>query len=150
MRSTTAPRSPAFLLKRSGAHVKIALYSCTEYKYDGGLLDFIAECGNNYSTYVRIFYYDETTDILLRKYNANTNQYSVLIGAAESVVIQDGSGYTIVRYALLDGGIFDNDGEVNGQYADPVGIATIAPPVTNQQSNTPTSSQDGSLGQSLS
>ena len=104
-----------------------------EYNYPGGLLDFIADCNNTFGTVVRIYYYDETVEELnLRKYNPLTNQYSTLTDHEDFINMNDytfsGQSAVIVNYYLYDGGELDSDGEVNGEYADPVGNAILGAP----------------------
>ena len=70
------------------------------YDYPGGLVDFAAECGYSYmNTQVKLYFYDEqSSDILLRKYNPNTRQYADMTSfiAATSDLTIDGHNVAVI------------------------------------------------------
>lgn len=117
-----------------------------QYNYPGNLLDFTASCGFSSATQVRIFYYDELAeDLILRKFNPTTGLYSGITeledfqGLSDQVV--GDNHFVFVSYILRDGGVFDTDGEENGQFSDPIGLAVIAPPEQPQDNQEQSSSQ---------
>lgn len=98
------------------------------YDYGNGLFDFEADCVDETTT-VRLFYYDVTKDdLVVRKYNSNSNTYFNLTGQYGATLQQTtigGHTVTIASYQITDGGDLDMDGTVNGTIIDPVGLAAL-------------------------
>ena len=72
-------------------------------------------------------YYDlpgNPTDYTARKYKTSDQTYSDVVGAI--LVREDYGGKSRLKltYSITDGGILDQDGQVNGIIIDPVGLAT--------------------------
>ncbi len=131
------------------------------YDYPGGLVDFAAECGYSYmNTQVKLYFYDEqSSDILLRKYNPNTRQYADMTSfiAATSDLTIDGHNVAILTYQITSENGLDVDPNPDDNIiADPLGIAVAASPQSEgqddqgagQSSPTTTASGLASTGQS--
>jgi len=97
-----------------------------DYDYANGLFDFAADCGDaGFTTTVSLYYYGvEKHDAIARKFNPNTNQYSTIADASISETTIHGSPVTVVTYQMTDGGELDMDGQVNGSFEDPAGLAS--------------------------
>lgn len=72
-------------------------------------------------------YYDlpgNPTDYAARKYNISKQAYSDVVGAV--IVREDYGGKSRLKltYSIADGGVLDQDGQVNGVIIDPVGLST--------------------------
>lgn len=106
------------------------------FDYDNGLFDFEAECNEGFTTTINLFYYGVSKDdLIVRKYNPNTNAYFNLTGEYGATLEErliDDETVTVAAYQITDGGDLDMDGEVNGFIVDPVGIAssTVGSPNT--------------------
>lgn len=96
------------------------------WNYNNGLFDFAGDCGTpGFTTSVTLMYYDvDEANATFRKYNDNTAVYSTVSSATISVEVINGKTVTVVRYDITDGGELDVDGEENGQFNDPAGLAT--------------------------
>ncbi len=96
------------------------------YDYANGLFDFAADCGEEgFTTTISLYYYDvDKADAIFRKFNPNTNQYSTINSTSISETTIHGSSVIVVSYQLTDGGELDMDGEENGAFEDPAGLAT--------------------------
>lgn len=100
-----------------------------EYDYSDGLINFTGSCDSPQSTTdIRIFYYDTTLDdVLLRKYNPNTEDYATLSNVDFEETTIDDHNVVIATYQMSDGNELDTDGNPsNGQWTDPIGLAQIA------------------------
>lgn len=98
-----------------------------EYEYDHGLFDFAGDCETSgFTTTITLYYYGVDPDgFVLRKYNPETQQYSTVEGASISQTTIYGASVTVVSYQLTDGGELDLDGEVDGAFEDPAGLARL-------------------------
>lgn len=98
------------------------------YEYVNGLMDFTLSCGTpGFTTTIKQYYYDVLKDdLVLRKYDPNTELYSTIEDAVlEQVVVNDNT-VTRVTYEVTDGGTLDTDGAANGTIVDPAGLAGSA------------------------
>lgn len=96
------------------------------YRYVNGLMDFTLACGTpGFTSTIKQYYYGVTADeLVLRKYNPNTQTYATIEDAViEQVEINDNT-VTVVTYEVTDGSELDLDGEENGMIHDPAGLAT--------------------------
>lgn len=99
------------------------------YDYANDLFDFEADCGTpGFTTTIKLYYYDVSkAGLVLRKFNPNTNTFFNLTGAPHDATLEertiDGHTVTVATYQITDGGVLDMDGAVNGELADPVGLA---------------------------
>lgn len=96
-----------------------------EYSYPAGFMNFTASCGSaGYTADVTLYFYGQSTaNLLLRKYNPNTQAYATVNGAVISEVTIGGQQAAKVTYQVTDGGPLDSDGTANGVIVDPVGLA---------------------------
>src|SRR5690606_2317991 len=99
------------------------------YNYENGLFDFVADCGTHgFTTTIKLYYYDvSSAGMLVRKHNPNTNAFfnlAGMYGATLSKTTINSHQVTVATYNITDGGVLDIDGAVNGQIADPVGLAS--------------------------
>lgn len=115
----------------------------TSYDYANGLFDIEGDCGSpGFTTTIKLYYYDVDPDgMVFRKFNPNTNKYSTVESAVISEEIIDGHNVAVVTYQLTDGGELDTDGLVDGQFADPAGLASV---VTDEANITATLADTGS------
>jgi hypothetical protein len=99
-----------------------------QYDYQNGLFDFAADCGEEgFTTTVRFFYYDiDSEGLVLRKHNPNTNTFFDINGATLTETTIHGRPVTVATFIITDGGELDMDGEINGEFSDPAGVATSA------------------------
>jgi hypothetical protein len=97
------------------------------YSYASGLVNFTADCGTpGYTTTVKVLVFGTTTSsLVLRKHNPNTNAYFTVSGATITDVVVGGQNAVQVVYQIVDGGVLDTDGTVNGTIVDPVGLASL-------------------------
>ncbi len=101
------------------------------YDYPEGLVAFSADCLTpGYTATVKLYYYDTDKDnLILRKYNPNTNAYFNLTGQYGATFEQttiNNRTVTIATYRITDGQELDIDNQTNGSIQDPVGIATLS------------------------
>jgi hypothetical protein len=103
------------------------------YTYPAGLLAFTANCGTpGYTATITIdFYGVSNTNLVLRKYNPNTQSYSTVPGATVSNTTISGQPVVVATYQITDGGPLDEDGAANGVIVDPVGLAELTPAAPN-------------------
>jgi hypothetical protein len=94
------------------------------YNYQSGLMNFTITCAEPglSAEIVMYFYGVSPTDLVLRKFNSNTNGYSTVTGAVLTEVTIGDATATKVVYSVVDGGILDMDGVANGTIVDPVGL----------------------------
>ena len=97
------------------------------YAYQNGLVNFTANCGSpGFESTVNIYYFGVNKEnLIVRKYNANTNTYSTISTAMLTDQIIDESLVTVATYSITDGGNLDQDGLSNGVIVDPVGLGQI-------------------------
>jgi hypothetical protein len=98
------------------------------YDYANGLFDFAGNCGDpGFTTTIRFFYYDvDPEGLVLRKHNPNDNTYFNIDGATLTESTIHGRQVTIASFQITDGGTLDMDGEENGEFTDPAGLANAA------------------------
>lgn len=103
-----------------------------EWDYENGLFDFAGDCTTpGFTTTVKMYLFDVLPeDEVVRKYNPNTNEYFEIEGATVGTeVIDGGEGpdetVTVFSYDITDGGELDMDGEENGEFSDPAGLASF-------------------------
>lgn len=106
------------------------------YEYENGLFDFAADCpAPGYTTTIRLYYYGVSkADLVVRKYDPNTQTFFNLTGAYGATLTETtigGNKVTVASYQITDGGDLDMDGEVNSQITDPVGLASLVIEVPN-------------------
>jgi hypothetical protein len=100
------------------------------YDYPNGLFDFEAECDfPGINTTIKLFYYDVSIDnVVLRKFNPNTQTYADVPGVTLEQVNINGHSVAVATYQVIDGGELDTDGLENGEISDPAGLATVFTP----------------------
>ncbi len=105
----------------------------TGYNYWTGLVNFAADCGDpGYTSSVTLYFYGTSQDnLVLRKYNNNTNGYFNVPEATVTNEVINGQSVIVAAYNITDGGELDMDGEANGIIVDPVGLATLVVGVPN-------------------
>jgi hypothetical protein len=98
------------------------------FDYPKGLVDFSGSCDSPSSdSDIHLYFYDTNSDNLkLRKYDPNIQTYEPLTDA--NLVQQTINGHNVVvaTYHMFDGSALDTDGGIDGQFSDPVGIASEA------------------------
>ncbi len=95
------------------------------FDYPAGLLQFVLLCNSPGATAtVTLYYYGDydPTNLNLRKWNDN-NSYTTIASATLSKVTIGGQNALKVQYQITDGSSLDQDGIVDGNIVDPVGIA---------------------------
>lgn len=99
-----------------------------DYVYENGLFDFKGACSPpGFTTTVHLYYYDVSiSNLTMRKFNPNTQQYSNIPGATLEQRTINGHSVAVASYQITDGGELDMDGVENGEFADPAGIATVS------------------------
>lgn len=72
----------------------------------------------------------EPSAVTIRKYNETTNAFTTLTQENSNLQVsrttQEGEQAILVEYQITDGGLFDQDGVVNGEILDPVGLGSLA------------------------
>lgn len=96
-----------------------------DYEYTNGLFDFAGDCGDpGFSTTIKLFYYNvEPENLVLRKHNTNNNTFFDIEGASINGTTINGQPVTVASFQMIDGGLLDMDGQVNGEFEDPAGLA---------------------------
>lgn len=120
-----------------------------DYRYVNGLMDFTLACGTpGFTSTIKQYYYGVTADeLVLRKYNPNTQTYATIDDAMiEQVEINDNT-VTVVTYEVADGSELDTDGETDGNITDPAGLASLASLEDPDDSENNPSSSQGSNSQ---
>lgn len=98
------------------------------YTYEEGLMDFRVVCSQPGETItVRKYYYGIRDSELLtvRKFDPTNNSYFSLSGQyGATLETQEISGQNVfvTSYQVTDGGVLDDDNEVNSEIVDPVGL----------------------------
>jgi hypothetical protein len=105
----------------------------TKYTYPAGLLSFTTNCGTpGYTASITIDFYGLTnTNLVLRKYNPNTQTYVNVPGASVTNTTISGQPVVEATYSITDGGPLDEDSTANGIIVDPVGLAEQTPAAPN-------------------
>jgi hypothetical protein len=97
-----------------------------DYSYPAGMMDFTLDCGSNgFTATINHYYYGETGDYSLRKYNPTTDAYATIEGAVMTAMTIGGQNAIQANYQVTDGGELDIDGVVNGVIEDPAGLAVL-------------------------
>ncbi len=102
------------------------------------LTGFTLYCPTTGATVPVTIIYDkvyDTSNAVLRYYNPVSAAYSTVAGATFSTATIGGVQKTTVTYNLTDGGVYDQDGSVNGIIIDPVALATA--PKTSASASAP-------------
>lgn len=112
-----------------------SMYLDAGYSYPAGLMNFTLTCSPGATATVNMYYYGlSPTNLVLRKYNANTHTYTSVTGATVTSVTIGGQQATKITYQIADGGPLDTDGVVNGTIVDPAGPALpVSAPNTGLQ-----------------
>lgn len=113
--------------------------------YPLGFNNFKLDCGDKGQTAVLDIIYDKAYNTSCWewvKFNTITNNYMVIPVGANLSYRTDSNGRTVAQLSLLDGGIYDMDGEINGQIVDPSGPAPIANCPATTTPTTPTSNTE--------
>lgn len=97
------------------------------YEYVNGLMDFTLACGTpGFESIIKQYYYDvSSADLVLRKYDPNTETYTTIDPATITQTTINGATVTVVTYSVVDGGALDTDGIANGIITDPAGLASV-------------------------
>lgn len=103
------------------------------YNYSSGLVKFTASCGTpGYSTTANVIVYGTSaSELILRKYNPNTKAYFTINNATIVDTTIGGKKAAVATYQIIDGGVLDTDGSINGIIVDPVGLASLVVGVPN-------------------
>lgn len=93
------------------------------FDYETGLVGFVGrDCGVGAEVDVKLYFYGNySEDVVLRKY-VNGSYTQIPDATLEETTI-DGSQVTVASYTIKDGGDLDDDGAVDGNIVDPVGLA---------------------------
>lgn len=110
----------------------------SNYIYEYGLFDFAGDCGEpGFSTTVSLYYYGVNPDgTIFRKFNPNTNTFGTVEEASISAQTINGESVAVVTYQITDGQELDTDQEVNGEFEDPAGLATLSSNTPSDLANT--------------
>jgi hypothetical protein len=114
----------------------------TGFDYPLGLVNYTFTNAAASNQVVLVFVTDLTpSQVIARKYNAITKQFSDIPGAMITATTFSGNPALQLTYNVTDGGMLDQDGTVNGTIIDPVGIAVVTsspaqPTNTNASTNT--------------
>ncbi len=95
------------------------------FSYPVGLVDFCLSVSNG-STHVITLTFETSllpSDVIARKYIANSGTYIPVPGASIAETTLNGQHALQLTYSITDGGALDDDGIVNGEILDPVGLA---------------------------
>lgn len=112
----------------SNANVSAASHANSNiYSFPAGMLNFTLTCANPGDTAtVTLYYYGvNANDLVLQKYNTNTQEYQSIPGATITQVTIGGQEATKVVYDITDGSSLDQDGIADGTIVDPVGLASL-------------------------
>ncbi len=103
------------------------------YNYATGLVKFSANCGTpGYTTTAKVTVFGvSASNLVLRKYNPNTNAYFTITTATIIDTTIGGQSAAVATYQIKDGGPLDTDGVANGTIVDPVGLASLVVSVPN-------------------
>lgn len=97
------------------------------YDYPLGVVDFTVTCNDpGDSATVTVFCFCDDIaieDLIARKYDPNTGEYTTIDSAVLSQVTIGGEVAKKMVYTVTDGGELDDDGLANGIISDPVGFA---------------------------
>lgn len=96
-----------------------------DFSYENGLFDFAGDCGaSGFTTTIKLYYYGVSKEgLVARKFNPNTQRYSSIPNASIEQTTINGAPVTILSYDITDGGELDTDGQVDGKFTDPAGLA---------------------------
>jgi Bacterial Ig-like domain len=109
--------------------------SDTIYKYPKGLIDFKINCSlPGVGSLVDLYFTNQTDSTNLKVRKFINGIYSDVENATKTQTTINGIPTVKVSYSILDGGQLDQDGSVNGEIIDPIGLALLDTPIT--QSNT--------------
>lgn len=110
-----------------------SLTNDSDYTYPLGLFDFTVDCGvNGFSATVKQYFYEpDMNSFVLRKF-AN-DRYQTIDDATFTAQTIGGQPVLVASYVVVDGGVLDTDGTVNGVITDPAGpgVPVAMPGVPN-------------------
>lgn len=95
------------------------------YTYPDGLMDFnLTGCTPGATVVITQYYYGviERQNLVVRKFNPNTNTFSTIDSATIQIVDIAGQPVVMVQYSIQDGGALDMDGVADGAISDPAGL----------------------------
>jgi hypothetical protein len=94
------------------------------YDFPYGLINFCLAVPHGSTQDVSLLFESKGDSSLAtaRKYSAVTSQYGSILGAVITEDVIGGIHYLRLAYQITDGGMLDEDGEVNGEIIDPVGL----------------------------
>ena len=109
------------------------------FDYPVGIHDYTLECDGNGDATQATIYLDkvyDTSTLVARKYNPTTQTYLTASGVTFGSAMVSGTEVTTMQVSLVDGGLNDQDGEVNGVIVDPIGPAqTVTPADTTTEAD---------------
>lgn len=95
------------------------------YTYPLGMLDFRLTTNKSSNLMTIIFVTDlSAEEVVVRKYQPSTNEYSTVSGAVVTDVLYEGAPALQVSYELVDNGPLDTNAAV-GVIDDPIGLAVV-------------------------
>lgn len=99
--------------------------------YPLGLVRFSATVNHTNPVNIELLFATDLlpNQVVARKYNSVTRQYGDVPGATITTALLDGKPALKLSYSVLDGGVLDEDGVVNGTIVDPVGLAVTETPL---------------------
>jgi hypothetical protein len=103
--------------------------SDSDYLYPKGLVNFKSNCIDSEGIQGVTIYFSNQADspnLKVRKFKNGV--YSDIPGVVKTQVTLDGLPTLKVSYTIIDGGELDEDGVVNGEISDPVGLALLDTP----------------------
>jgi hypothetical protein len=103
--------------------------------YPIGLIKFKITCmtpGGSANVRIILGAQYDTSKWVYKKYNSLTKKYTVVPNVTYGTLVVAGKTVTTISYRATDGDATDEDGTVNGEYADPSGPAvTVTAPLAN-------------------
>ena len=110
-----------------------------EYNYPYGLTSFILKCQVADSAVIEKYTFTDeaATDFVVRKYIPLTDTFSTIDDADIESVAIGGENAIKVTYLIDDGGVLDDDGAVNGEISDPVGLAKVLTSSQDEENDNP-------------
>lgn len=108
-------------------NVQIGMESSEEsdehFDYPAGLVSFVGrDCGVGANVDVSVYFYDEKAESLVVRKHTADGYMAVPATLSDNTI--DGHDVVKARYQITDGGELDDDGELDGNIVDPVGLAS--------------------------
>jgi len=103
------------------------------YKYPAGLTAFQFDTTPGATQTITLYYNlpGSPSDYTARKYNTTTKAITTISGATITRETYNNKSMLKLTYQITDGGVLDQDGQVNGTIVDPVGLAQATVGVPN-------------------